>query len=81
MQTKGASIIWPKGQRCLDFCTAVPGASVHRVLWRYLDEVACDVPSGDVQPAGQVGQREALVHRTDVGDPVTRVHHHAGQQA
>ncbi|TNN40414.1 hypothetical protein EYF80_049428 [Liparis tanakae] len=45
---------------------------------RYLDEVAGDVPAGDVQPAGQVRQAEAFVHRTDVSHPVARVHHHAG---
>lgn len=37
----------------------------------HLNEVACDITSCDVQPACKVGQREALVHWTDVGDAVS----------
>lgn len=50
-------------------------------VFRYLDEVASYVPSCDVQASGQVRQREALVHRTDVSDAVPRVDHHAGQES
>lgn len=48
---------------------------------RYLDEVASDVSPCDVQAPGQVRQREALVHRTDVSDAVPRVDHHASQES
>ncbi len=47
----------------------------------YLDEVACYIPSCDVEASGQVRQGEALVHRTDVSDAVTGVDHHSSQQA
>lgn len=61
---------------CLVTCVAgCGGGSV------YLDEVACDVPSGDVQAPGQVRQAEALVHGADVCHAVARVHHHPSQQA
>lgn len=46
-----------------------------------LNEVAGDVSSCDVQPACEVGQREALVHGADVGDAIARVNNHPGQQA
>ena len=45
-----------------------------------LDEVACDVPSCDVQASGQVGQREPFIHGADVGDAIAGVHHHTSQQ-
>lgn len=48
---------------------------------RYLDEVTCYVPPGDVEASGQVRQREALVDRADVSDAVTGVHHHASQES
>lgn len=51
-----------------------------RCSW-YLDEVACDVPPCDVEASGQVGQGEALVHRTDVCDAITGVNHHSSQQS
>lgn len=46
----------------------------------YLDEVTCDVTSCDVQPACEVRQRKALIHRTDVRDTIARVDHNTGQQ-
>lgn len=45
------------------------------------NEVAGDVSSCDVQPACEVGQRKALVHRADVGDSIAGVNNHPGQQA
>lgn len=61
---------------CLMMCVhVIGGASV------YLDEVARDVPAGDVQAPGQVRQAEALVHWADVCHAVARVHHHPSQQA
>lgn len=47
----------------------------------YLDEVASYVSPCDVQAPGQVRQREALVHGTDVSDAVPRVDHHASQES
>lgn len=55
------------------------GGAVRRWSW-HLDEVACNVPPCDVEASGQVGQGEALVHRTDVCDAVAGVDHHSGQQ-
>lgn len=46
----------------------------------HLNEVACDITSCDVQPACKVGQREALVHWTDVGDAVSWVNYNTGKQ-
>lgn len=51
-----------------------------RFCW-YLDEVACNVPPSDVEASGQVWQREALVHGTDVSDAITRIHNDSSQQA
>lgn len=53
---------------------------VHTICTAYLDEVAGYVPPCDVETSRQVGQREALVNRTDVSDAVARVDHHAGKQ-
>jgi hypothetical protein len=36
-------------------------------------------PTRNVHPLGEMGQGEPLVHRADVSDAVTRVHHHTCQ--
>lgn len=47
----------------------------------YLDEVARDVSAGDVQSSCEVGEREALIHGTDVSHTITRVYNHPSEQA
>ena len=46
-----------------------------------LDEVARDVPTGNVQPASEVRQRKTLVDGADVSDAIATVDDHACEQA
>lgn len=46
----------------------------------YLDQIAGDIPAGDIQPPGEVRQREAFVYWANVSDSIPRIHHHTGQQ-
>lgn len=66
-------------------CDVVPVSVImfQRLFWLtgYLDEVAGYVPACDVQASRQVGQTEALIHRTDVCHTIARVYHHTGQKA
>lgn len=63
------------------------GLKVRRVIERVpakkheLDQVPRDVTPSNIQSARQMRQREALVHRHNMGDTVTGIHDHAGQQA
>lgn len=47
----------------------------------HLNEIACNVSSRNVQSPGEMGQREALVHGTNVGYSIARIHHHPCQKA
>ena len=39
----------------------------------YLDQIACDVTTGDVKTTSQVGQGKAFVYGTNVSDAVSRI--------
>ena len=58
------------------------GGPVERVaaLQQQGDQVAGDVPAGDVEPPGEVVQHRALVHGHDVCDAVAGVDDHARRQ-